>query len=428
VVSNGGEAVGGAALPHVVVVGGGFAGLNATRALRDAPVRITVVDQHNHHLFQPLLYQVATASLSPADIAAPIRSVLRRQENVRVLLDRVTGIDPETRTVQLDASPPLEWDYLVLATGSTHSYFGHPEWEQYARGLKDLDDAVAIRNEVLTAFEVAERAVSDEERRRLLTFVIIGGGPTGVELAGAIAEIARHSLAREFHAIDPGQAAIELIEGAPRLLMTFPESLATKAQETLEARGVKVRTNVMVTGIDATGVTLATGERIEAGTRLWAAGVAASDLGRRSGLPLDRVGRVLVGPDLTVAGRPDIFVAGDLAALNGPKGKQYPGVAQVAIQQGKSVGANIKRRLAGEETKPFHYFDRGNMATIGRNNAIAEIWRFRISGFIAWLVWLFIHITYLIGFRNRFLVLTQWAWSYFTYHRTARLITGGDES
>ena len=409
--------------PHVVVIGAGFAGLNVVRELAKAPVSITLIDRTNHHLFQPLLYQVATASLSPADIAAPIRAVLRRQKNVRVLLAEAAGIDPEAKAVTLDDGEVLRWDYLVLATGSTHSYFGHPEWETNARGLKTLNDAIAIRNDVLLAFEAAERSRTDEDRTRNLGFVIVGGGPTGVELAGAIAEIARYSLAQDFDTIDPTQASIQLVEGAPRILTAFPESLAKKAQHELEQLGVKVRLHSMVTEIDDQGVTLAGGERIEASTLLWAAGVQASSIGKLAGLQTDRVGRVEVQTDLRVAGHPGIFVAGDLAVLNGPKGTPYPGVAQVAIQQGKLVAANIVASVAGGETKPFHYSDRGNMATVGRNYAIAEVWKLRLSGFPAWIAWIFIHIAYLIGFRNRIFVMFQWAYGYFTYYRRVRLIT-----
>jgi NADH dehydrogenase len=409
--------------PHVLVIGAGFAGLYTVRALSKSPVSITLIDRTNHHLFQPLLYQVATASLSPADIAAPIRSVLRRQKNVHVLLAEVADIDLNAKIVTLDDGEVVHWDYLVLATGSTHSYFGHPEWEANARGLKTLDDAIAIRNEVLLAFEAAERTLIEEDRSRHLGFVIVGGGPTGVELAGSIAEIARYSLARDFDTIDPTEASIQLVEAAPRILMSFSESLAKDAQQELEKLGVRVRLGSLVTEIDEQGVTLADGERIEASTLLWAAGVQASPIGKLAGVETDRVGRIAVQPDLQVAGHPGVYVAGDLAVLNGPNGKPYPGVAQVAIQQGKRVAANIAASVAGAETKPFRYFNRGNLATVGRNYAIAEIWKLRLSGFPAWLVWIFIHIAYLIGFRNRIFVMFQWAYGYFTYHRRVRLIT-----
>jgi NADH:ubiquinone reductase (H+-translocating) len=409
--------------PHVAIVGGGFAGLNAAKQLREAAVAVTVIDRHNHHVFQPLLYQVATASLSPADIAAPIRAILRRQENLRVILAEVTDIDVDRRVVQM-GSDDLSYDYLILAAGSTHSYFGHDNWQSNAGGLKTLDDAVRMRNRILTAFESAERVQSAEERRRDLTFAIVGGGPTGVELAGAIAEIARHSVARDFDQIDPTQARIILIESGPRLLATFPESLAARAQTDLERLGVEVKVSSMVTGIDADSVTLANGDRIEAATILWAAGVQASPLGKLLGVGVDRAGRVPVAPDLSLPDHPEVFVAGDLAALNGKDGRQLPGVAQVAMQQGRTAARNIVRRLNGEPGEPFKYKDLGNMATIGRNHAIADIHGIKLHGLLAWLAWLFIHLINLIGFRNRVLVMTQWVWGYFTFHRRVRLITG----
>jgi NADH:ubiquinone reductase (H+-translocating) len=409
--------------PHVVIVGGGFAGLNAAKQLSEAAVAVTVIDRHNHHVFQPLLYQVATASLSPADIAAPIRAILRRQENLRVILAEVTGIDVDRRVVQM-GSDELPYDYLILAAGSTHSYFGHDNWQSNAGGLKTLDDAVRMRNRILTAFESAERVQSAVERRRDLTFAIVGGGPTGVELAGAIAEIARHSVARDFDQIDPTQARIILIESGPRLLATFPESLAARAQTDLERLGVEVQVSSMVTGINADSVTLANGDRIEAATILWAAGVQASPLGKLLGVGVDRAGRVPVAPDLSLPDHPEVFVAGDLAALNGKDGRQLPGVAQVAMQQGRTAARNIVRRLDGEPGEPFRYKDLGNMATIGRNHAIADIHGIKLHGLLAWLAWLFIHLINLIGFRNRVLVMTQWVWGYFTFHRRVRLITG----
>ena len=408
--------------PRVVIIGGGFAGLNAAKQLKGADVEVTVVDQHNHHVFQPLLYQVATASLSPADIAGPIRGILRTQENLRVVMAKVTGVDLDRRVVQMGGDE-LAYDYLIIAAGAMHSYFGHDEWEPYAGGLKTLDDAVRMRNQILLGFEAAERAHSTDERQRDLSFAIVGGGPTGVELAGAIAEIARHSISRDFDNIDPRQARILLIEAGPRLLATFPESLSAHAQVDLERLGVEVRLNSMVTGIDERGLTLASGERIEAGTRLWAAGVQASQLGKALGVDLDRAGRVRVEPDLSIPGRPNVFVAGDLAALNGRDGKQLPGVAQVAMQEGRAAAKNILRRIAHEPTKPFHYKDLGNMATIGRNRAVADIHGLRLHGYIAWIIWLFIHLINLIGFRNRFIVLSQWIWGYLTFHRRVRLIT-----
>jgi NADH:quinone reductase (non-electrogenic) len=408
--------------PHVVIIGGGFAGLNAAKQLRDADVAVTIVDQHNHHTFQPLLYQVATASLSPVDIAGPIRGILRSQKNLRVILAEVTGIDLARSVIQM-GDDELGFDYLIIGAGSTHSYFGHDEWEKYAGGLKTLDDAVRMRNQILLGFEAAERAHSDDERRREMTFAIVGGGPTGVELAGAIAEIARHSISRDFDVIDPRQAKILLIDAGPRLLLAYPESLSKHAQTDLERLGVDVRLNALVTDVDAHGVTLKSGERIEAATILWAAGVQASPLGRTLGTELDRAGRVVVNPDLSVPGHPNVFVAGDLAALNGKDGKQLPGVAQVAMQQGRAAAKNIVRRVAAEPTEPFRYKDLGNMATIGRNRAVADIHGIRLHGFIAWVIWLTIHLVNLIGFRNRFVVMTQWVWSYFTFYRRVRLIT-----
>jgi NADH dehydrogenase len=342
---------------------------------------------------------------------------------MRVLLGEVTGIDLAGRTVQLDHEQ-LTYDYLILAAGSTHSYFGHDEWRSEAPGLKTLDDAVGMRNRILLAFEAAERAHSDDERRRDLTFVIVGGGPTGVELAGAIAEIANHSVARDFDSIDPTSARIVVVEGAARILATFPEKLADHARRDLERLGVEVREQVMVTGLDERGVVLANGQRIEARTRLWAAGVQASALGRALGVETDRAGRVVVQPDLSLAGHPEVFVAGDMAALNGPDGKQYPGVAQVAMQQGRAAARNVLHSIAREPTRAFRYKDLGNMATIGRSRAIADIKGLKVSGAIAWWMWLFIHIINLIGFRNRFIVMWHWVWGYFTFHRRVRLIVG----
>ena len=411
-----------ASKPHVVIIGGGFAGLNAAKQLRDADVAVTIVDQHNHHTFQPLLYQVATASLSPADIAGPIRAILRRQTNLSVILAEVTGIDLARGVVHM-GTDELAYDYLIIAAGSTDSYFGHDEWEKYAGGLKTLDDAVRMRNQILLGFEAAERAHTDDERRRDMTFAIIGGGPTGVELAGAIAEISRHSISRDFDRIDPRQARIILIDAGPRLLAAYPESLSKHAQSDLERLGVEVRLNALVTSVDERGLTLKSGDRIEAATRLWAAGVQASPLGRAMAVEVDRAGRVLVNPDLSIPVHPNVFVAGDLAALNGKDGKQLPGVAQVAMQQGRAAARNIMRSVAGEATVPFQYKDLGNMATIGRNRAVADIHGIHLHGFIAWVIWLTIHLVNLIGFRNRFVVMTQWIWSYLTFYRRVRLIT-----
>ncbi|HEY7033320.1 MAG TPA: NAD(P)/FAD-dependent oxidoreductase [Thermomicrobiales bacterium] len=410
-----------AGTPHVVVIGGGFGGLNAARALARAPVRVTVVDRRNHHLFQPLLYQVATASLSPADIASPIRGILRKQDNASVLLAEVTAIDLARKEVVLDEER-LAYDYLILAAGAGHSYFGHDDWEKLAPGLKSLEDALEIRRRILQAFEDAERVNDETQRDRLMTFVVVGGGPTGVELAGALGEISRYTLARDFEHIDPTWAKIYLLEAGPRILPTFPEKLARKAVTDLNRLGVRVRTGALVTRVDDEGVMLGQ-ERIRACTVLWAAGVKASPLGSLLGVALDRAGRVPVEPDLTLPGHPEVYVVGDLAALAGTDGKPLPGVAQVAIQQGRSASANVLRTIRGESRQPFHYRDYGTMATIGRNRAIADIHGYKLWGFPAWVAWLFIHIMYLIGFRNRLVVLVQWAWAYFTFQRGARLIT-----
>lgn len=409
-------------LPRVVVVGAGFGGLHAVRALAHAPVQITVVDRSNHHTFQPLLYQVATAALSPADIAKPIRSILRKQDNVRsILMTEALAVDPEKQILSTDTGP-IPYDYLVLATGATHSYFGHDEWEPFAPGLKNLVDALEIRRRILSAFEEAERTDDDEERDRLLTFVIVGGGPTGVELAGALGEISRHTLAREFDRIDPTWARIFLFQGHDRILPDFPESLAEKATGYLNQLGVQVRTGMRVTGIDADGV-VAGGRRFPAATVLWAAGVAASPIGESFGAELDKTGRMVVLPDLTVKGFPNIFAVGDAAALHGPDGKHYPGVAQVAMQEGHLAGVNIMHRMAGQLGEPFHYNDKGNLATIGRNRAIADIHGYQLAGFGAWLVWISVHIFFLIGFENRLRVIMRWVWSYIHFDRGVRLIT-----
>ena len=410
--------------PHVIIAGGGFGGLYAARALRHAPVRVTLLDRKNHHTFQPLLYQVATAALSPGDIASPIRWILRHQPNVEVQLAELRSVDVARRTVIL-TDGEMGYDYLILATGSTHAYFGHEEWREAAPGLKSLEDALEIRRRVLMAFERAEREADPSRRRALLTFVVVGGGPTGVELAGALAEISRQSLARNFRHFDPGSARVLLLEGGPTLLGAFPESLRTAASQHLEQLGVDVRTGSVVTRVSP-GEVEAAGESIEASTVLWAAGVAASPVGGTLGVPTDRAGRVLVQQDLTIPGHPEVFVVGDLASLNGPNGKPLPGVAQVAIQMGKHSARNIRRAIAGEANLPFKYVDLGNMATIGRGFAIADFGWLRLKGWIAWLAWLFVHIMNLIGFRNRLVVLVQWAWAYFSYQRAIRLITGSD--
>lgn len=407
--------------PRIVIVGGGFGGLSAARALRRAPVEVTLIDRQNHHLFQPLLYQVATAALNPSDIAEPIRRILRNQSNVEVLLGQVESIDLESKQVVLE-DESVTFDTLILATGASHSYFGHDEWSPYAPGLKTIDDALEIRRRVLFAFEAAERELDPALRHAWLTFVIVGAGPTGVELAGAVAEIAQHALARDFRRIDPTQARVILLEGSPRVLPPYVEALSLKAREQLEAMGVDVRTGQLVTSIDADGVAIGE-ERIEARTVLWAAGVAASPLARSLGVPLDRAGRVLVEPDLTIPGRDDVYVVGDLASLV-QDGKPIPGVAPAAMQEATHAARNIVRTLRGKPRRPFHYHDKGSLATIGRAAAVADLGWIKLSGLLAWLAWLFIHVLFLIGFRNRFVVLFEWAWSYLTYDRGARLITG----
>ena len=407
---------------EVVIIGAGFAGINAAQALRRAPVRVTVLDRRNHHLFQPLLYQVATAGLNPSDIAYPIRTVLRRQKNARVLLADVTRIDADGRTVEFDGGS-IQYDYLVVATGATHSYFGHPEWAPLAPGLKTIEDALEIRGRVFLAFEEAERTLDRAQQTECLTFVVVGGGPTGVELAGTLAEIAHHSMKRDFRAIDPDLTSVVLIEGLGRVLPSYPEELSRAAERQLARLGVTVRTGSLVTSIDAHGVTLKGGERISSRTVLWAAGVAASPLARSLGAPLDRAGRVEVRPDLTVPGHPEIFVTGDLAALT-CDGKPVPGVAPAAIQAGKHAARNIRRAIAGQPLEPFRYRDKGSLATIGRAAAVADLKRVKLTGFLAWWAWWAIHIFFLIGFRSRLLVMFGWAWSYFTFQRGARLITG----
>jgi len=407
--------------PHVVIVGGGFGGLNAARALADEPVRVTLVDRRNHHLFQPLLYQVATAALNPSDIATPLRSILRSAANVAVLLAPVESVDLASGRLTLDEGT-LAYDALILAVGAGNSYFGHDDWESLAPSLKTLEDAIEIRRRVLLAYEEAEREQDGAEQRALLTSVVIGGGPTGVELAGALAEISRETIARDFRAIDPTKARIVLVEASPRVLHTFPDPLPARAAAALTRIGVEVRTGTSVTRVTPDAVWLG-GEQIRARTVLWAAGVAAAPLTRTLGVPVDRAGRVLVAPDLSVPDHPEVFVIGDACALTGPDGQPLPGLAPVAIQQGRAAALNVLRRLRGQPTRPFSYHDRGSMATIGRAAAVAAIGRVRLSGLPAWLAWLFVHIAFLIGFRNRFLVLFQWAWAYLSWQRGARLIT-----
>jgi NADH dehydrogenase len=407
--------------PQVVILGGGFGGLYAARALAGAPVRVTVIDRRNFHLFQPMLYQVATASLSPADIASPIRTVLKRQKNADVFMAEALDVDVANRRVLL-ADGHINYDYLVVATGATHAYFGHPEWEAVAPGLKTIDDATELRRRFLLAFEAAEREADEIARKRLLTFVIIGGGPTGVELAGAMAEIANHALPREFRYIDTRRARIILLEGGPRILPSYTADLSGKAQKQLEKLGVEVRTSALVTDIEENCVHVGdTG--IETRNVFWAAGVAASPLGKKLGAETDHAGRVLVEEDLSLPGHPEVFVIGDLARVEQGDGL-VPGVCPAAIQMGKYVAKTIRRELQGGERKPFSYLDKGALATIGRNAAVGQIWKLKLSGFLAWITWALVHIMYLIGYRNRVLVMLQWAWAYVFYHRGVRLITG----
>jgi len=404
--------------PRVVIIGSGFGGLEAAWRLHRAPVRVIVVDRRNHHLFQPLLYQVATAALSPSDIAAPIRRVLRHQANAEVVLAEATGIDVAARTVLL-ADGVLAYDYLILATGASHSYFGRDDWARFAPGLKSVEDALDIRRRILFAFEAAEREADPARRAAWLRFVVVGAGPTGVELAGALSEIARHALARDFRHIDPKQAQIILLEGTPRVLPSYDDDLSEKAREQLVRMGVDVRTGLMATEIDDHGVSLGP-ERIEARTVLWAAGVVASPLAKTLGVPLDRAGRVVVEPDLTIPGHGEVYVIGDLAHFK-QEGSLVPGVAPAALQEARHAVANIVRSLEDRPRLAFRYRDKGSLATIGRAAGVADLHAVKLSGWVAWLT---IHIFFLIGFRNRFVVLFGWAWSYFTYDRGARLITG----
>ncbi len=407
--------------PRVVIIGAGFAGINAAKALERAPVQVTVVDRKNHHTFQPLLYQVALAVLSPAEIASPIRGVLRRAANMEVLLGQVEGFDLQRHLVRIDGLD-LPYDYLVVAAGATHAYFGHPEWEHYAPGLKSIEDALEIRRRVLLAFETAEREVIAGRPSPCLNFVVIGAGPTGVELAGAIADISKRYMERDFRAIDPASARIILLEGGPRVLPVYPEDLSASAERQLTEMGVEVRTNAMVTNVEPDMVTVGK-EKIPAAVILWGAGVSASALGKMLGTPTDRAGRVLVEPDLSVPGHPEVFVAGDLAASKIDDTKMVPGVAPAAIQMGKFAARQIKRSVAGKPREKFVYWDKGSLATIGRSRAVADLGRLHFSGYFAWLAWLFVHLLFLIGFRNRLLVMAEWAWAYITYNHGARLIT-----
>lgn len=409
--------------PHVVIIGGGFAGLSAAKALKRANADVTLIDRTNHHLFQPLLYQVATASLSPSDVSAPIRYVLRRQKNTTVLLANVTGIDVERRVVHIDTPDrEIAYDYLIVATGSHHAYFGHDEWAPLAPGLKAVEDASELRRRFLLAFERAEKSLDPIERDEYMTFVIVGAGPTGTELSGAMPEITRKALYHDFRNIDTRKARVILVEGGPRILPTFPEDLAEHARKDLADLGVEVRTNSIVTRIEPGAVYIGD-ERIAARTVFWAAGNKASPLGKLLGAPVDRVGRVLVNADLSIPDHPEVFVAGDLAYLERADGRPVPGVAPAANQEGTHAAKNVRKLIGHLPTKPFKYWNKGDLAVIGRSRAIADFGKFRLSGRIAWFLWLTIHITYLIGFRNRISVLIQWAYSYFTFQRGVRLIT-----
>jgi NADH dehydrogenase len=406
-----------------MIVGGGFGGLTAARAFRNARVQLTVIDKTNHHLFQPLLYQVATASLAPSDITAPIRWILRRQSNTLVLLGEVCDIDVNRKIVRFEPEQrDIPYDYLILAPGSRHAYFGHDEWEPMAPGLKTIDDGREIRRRFLLAFERAEKSLDPREQAAYLTFVVVGGGPTGVELSGAFPLIAQKALRRDFRRIDTERTRVVLLEGGPRILPSFPEKLADYAHRALTELGVEVHTSSIVTKIEP-GTVYVGDERIETKTIFWAAGNAASPLGRFLGVPLDGVGRVLVEPDLSIPGHPEVFVVGDLAAVKREDGRLVPGVAPAANQEGKLAARNVRRLIRGEETKPFRYRNKGDLATIGRSRAIADFGKVQITGRPAWLLWLVVHIMYLVGFRNRISVLVQWAYAYFTYQRGVRLIT-----
>lgn len=419
--------------PRVVIVGAGFGGLHAAERLKHTRARVTLVDRRNHHLFQPLLYQVATAGLSPGDIAYPIRAIVRHQTNTRVLLAEVTGVDLDQQQVSL-RDGVLDYDYLILAAGATHSYFGHTDWEPLAPSLKSLEDALEIRRRLLLAFERAEREGDPQRRQALMTFVVVGGGPTGVELAGAIAEIARDVVVKDFRRIDPREARVILAEAGPRILPSFPADLAAKADAELRAKRVELRTGVPVTGISAEQVRLgggpgqAPGEIIAACTTMWAAGVAASPLGSRiTGHPaprLDRAGRITVNSDLTLPGHPNVFVIGDMAACRDARGRSMPGMAPVAMQQGRAAADNARRSWMGLPLRPFVYHDKGQLATVGRGAAVAEIGPLHFSGWLGWWIWAGVHILYLIGFRNRFVVAFEWSWTYLNASRSARLITG----
>lgn len=409
--------------PHVVIIGAGFGGLTAAQGLGKAPVRVTLIDKTNHHTFQPLLYQVAMAGLSPADIAQPIRSVVSGQKNTTVLMAEATRVDLRAHVVHLDDDCALLYDFVVVACGADTSYFGHDEWAKAAPGLKSIEDAIDIRQRVLLAYELAERETNPKRREELLSFVVIGGGPTGVELAGALAELARFVLDRDFRRIDPSAAKVRLLEAGPRILPSFPEDLSASAARQLAQLGVEVRTSARVSSLEQGCIRLGS-ERIDCSVVLWAAGVRATSLTRTLDVVLDRSGRVLVNRDLRIPGHPNAFVIGDAACVHDEDGTQLPGVSPVAMQEARAVARSIRRLIAGEETTPFRYVDKGSMATIGRRRAIAMVKRLHLSGLIAWLAWLLVHIWYLIGFKNRIVVMVNWAWSYMTYRRGARLIAG----
>ncbi len=412
--------------PRVIIVGSGFGGLEAAKKLACKDVHVTVIDRTNYHLFQPLLYQVATAALSPADIAAPVRAVLSKCRNVEVILAEVQSVDVDAKkvkTVDLD----INYDYLILATGARHSYFGHDEWEKLAPGLKSLEDAIELRRRILLAFEYAEKITDEAARRAALNFVIIGGGPTGVEMAGAIAEISRHTLAKDFRHIDPSQARVILIEGEPRLLAAYPEDLSASARKQLEDLGVEVRTGTRATKLSEAGVQV-NGEFIPCRVKIWAAGNNASFVGKTLGAPVDRVGRVSVNDDLTIPGHPEVQVIGDLANFPHQTGQPLPGISPVAMQQGRHAARNVLAMTQGRKPQRFRYWDKGTMATIGRNKAVADLRFMHLSGLPAWLAWLFVHIVFLVGFRNRLIVLFQWAWAYLTFDKGARLITRNFQS
>ena len=412
--------------PHVVIVGAGFGGLEAAKKLACEHVRITVIDRTNYHLFQPLLYQVATAALSPADIAAPVRAILSTCRNVEVILAEVQSIDVDAKKVKT-VDLEIDYDYLILATGARHSYFGHNEWEKLAPGLKSLEDAVELRRRILMAFEYAEEITDEAARRAAMNFVIIGGGPTGVEMAGAIAEISRYTLAKDFRHINPSEARVILIEGEPRLLAAYPPDLSDSARKQLTDLGVEVRTSTRATHLTEGGVQIGN-EFIPCRVKIWAAGNMASFVGKTLGVPTDRVGRVIVNDDLTIPGHPEVQVIGDLANFTDRTGQPLPGISPVAMQQGRHAARNVLAMIHGRKPQRFSYWDKGTMATIGRNKAVADLKFVHLSGRLAWLAWLFVHIIFLVGFRNRLLVLFQWAWAYLTFDKGARLITRNFQS